>query len=60
MESLAEIMARVERLAFAQEEERQIHPDQTVPRLALHQWIVPTIETATSVFIRQSTRQTDE
>ena len=26
MESLAEIMARVERLAFAQEEERQIRP----------------------------------
>ena len=29
---------------------------QTVPPLALHQWIVPTIETETSTFIRQSTR----
>jgi hypothetical protein len=41
MESLAEIMARVERLAFAQEEERQIHPDALQPLSSDEQVTLP-------------------
>ena len=41
MESLAEIMARVERLAFAQEEERQIRPYALQPRSSDEQVTLP-------------------